>query len=115
MPDFTPNLELPFIMPAQAQKHVTHNEAIELLDMIVQLTLESTGATSPPVSPQEGQSWALGQQPSGGWAGQGGAIAAWRGGGWIFVTPRDGWMAWVKNDAELHVSTGSVWPTLAAT
>lgn len=54
MPDYTPNLELPFIMPAQAQKHVTHNEAIELLDMIVQLTIESTGAATPPTSAMEG-------------------------------------------------------------
>ena len=43
MSETTPNLNLPFIMPAQAQKHVTHNEAIELLDAIVQLTLENSG------------------------------------------------------------------------
>ncbi|KQI73419.1 hypothetical protein AN191_00480 [Loktanella sp. 5RATIMAR09] len=115
MPDTTPNLELPFIMPAQAQKHVTHNEAIELLDMIVQLTVESTGTTTPPASPSEGQAWALGVSPSGAWAGQAGKIAAWRGGGWLFVTPREGWMAWVKNDSELQVFTGSNWARLAGT
>ena len=32
MPDTTPNLALPFILPAQAQKHVTHNEALQRLD-----------------------------------------------------------------------------------
>ncbi|MEL6840267.1 MAG: DUF2793 domain-containing protein, partial [Pseudomonadota bacterium] len=60
MPDQTPNLTLPFIMPAQAQKHVTHNEAIELLDMIVQLTLEATDAVTPPGTANEGQAWAIG-------------------------------------------------------
>lgn len=25
--DETPNLKLPYILPSQAQKHVTHNEA----------------------------------------------------------------------------------------
>ncbi len=30
--DQTPNLKLPYIMPSQAQKHVTHNEAIRLLE-----------------------------------------------------------------------------------
>lgn len=113
MPDTSPNLDLPFIMPAQAQKHVTHNEAIELLDMIVQLTLEASDDTVPPGSPSEGQAWALGASPSGAWAGQGGMIATWRGGGWLFVTPREGWMAWVKDAAELQVMTGSVWATLA--
>lgn len=113
MPDTTPNLELPFIMPAQAQKHVTHNEAIELLDVIVQLTLESVAATAPPASPIEGQAWALGAAPTGGWAGQDGKIATWRGAGWLFVAPREGWMAWVKDDAALQVFTGGTWVTLA--
>lgn len=115
MSDQTPNLSLPFIMPAQAQKHVTHNEAIELLDMIVQLTLEQTAASTPPGSPIEGQAWALSTSPLGDWSGQAGMIATWRGGGWLFVSPREGWMAWVKDSAELQVMTGGAWATLAAT
>ena len=114
MPDQSPNLSLPFIMPAQAQKHVTHNEAIELLDMIVQLTLEASNGAVPPGSPSEGQVWALGGSPSGAWSGQAGMIATWRGGGWLFVSPREGWMAWVKDSAELQVMTGGAWATLAA-
>lgn len=39
MPDKTPNLALPFILPAQAQKHVTHNEALQRLDALVQLVV----------------------------------------------------------------------------
>ncbi len=109
MPDQTPNLSLPFIMPAQAQKHVTHNEAIELLDMIVQLTLEGTDATTPPGSANEGDAWALGTGATGDWTGQDGMIATWRGGGWLFVAPRDGWRAWVRGAGELQVLTGGVW------
>lgn len=30
--DSSPNLQLPYIMPSQAQKHVTHNEALRTLD-----------------------------------------------------------------------------------
>ncbi len=114
MPDTTPNLDLPFIMPAQAQKHVTHNEAIELLDMVVQLTLEQVEATVPPGTPSEGQAWALGSGTTGAWAGQGGAIATWRGGGWLFVTPREGWTAWVKASGTLQVNDGGAWVPLAA-
>ena len=36
--DQTPNLTLPYIMAAQAQKHVTHNEALRALDVIVQFS-----------------------------------------------------------------------------
>ena len=111
MSDQTPNLSLPFIMPAQAQKHVTHNEAIELLDMIVQLTLEATNETTPPSSPAEGQAWAIGINAGGEWIGHDGKIATWRGGGWLFVEPNDGWLAWVRNAAELQVLTDGAWVT----
>ncbi|MFN3315094.1 MAG: DUF2793 domain-containing protein, partial [Hyphomonas sp.] len=59
MAEYSPRLNLPFIQQAQAQKHVTHNEAIERLDLLVQLVVEGFGATTPPVDPQEGQIWAL--------------------------------------------------------
>ena len=114
MSDFTPNLSMPFILPAQAQKHVTHNEAIELLDLLVQLTLEDSGATLPPAAPAEGESWGVGPGATGDWAGQDGQIATWRGGGWLFVAPRDGWTAWVRDIAELQVRDGGVWVTKGA-
>lgn len=94
--DQTPLLSLPYIQGAQAQKHVTHNEAIERLDMIVQLTVEATDATTPPSSAAEGQAWIVGNSATGAWSSQAGDIAAWRGGGWLFVTPQIGWRAWDK-------------------
>ena len=114
MSDLTPNLSLPFIMPAQAQKHVTHNEAIELLDMIVQLALESVTQTAPPSDPAEGQAWAIPAQPVGAWTGQAGMIATWRGGGWLFVAPRTGWLAWVADNAALLVHSAGQWTPAAA-
>ena len=47
-------LTLPFIQAAQAQKHVTHNEAVRVLDMLVQLSFEGSAQTAPPASPSEG-------------------------------------------------------------
>ena len=114
MTETTANLSLPYILSAQAQKHVTHNEAVELLDLIVQMTLEGVDETIPPGAPSEGQSWALGAAPSGDWSGNGGQIASWRGGGWLYVTPQTGWMAWVKNVDALQVYTGGAWSTLAS-
>jgi hypothetical protein len=37
MSNTSTHLALPYIVPAQAQKHVTHNEALYILDAIVQL------------------------------------------------------------------------------
>ena len=44
----TPNLSLPYILPGQAQKHVTHNEAITALDAITQLAVLDRTRTAPP-------------------------------------------------------------------
>ena len=51
MPDTTPNLALPLIAGNQAQKHVTVNEALRLLDGLVQLTVLDRHLTAPPASP----------------------------------------------------------------
>ncbi len=51
MPETSARLSLPYIQPSQAQKHVTHNEAVSLLDAVVQLAVTSRTVTAPPGSP----------------------------------------------------------------
>lgn len=107
MSDLSPRLGLPFLMPAQAQKHVTVNEALLKLDLRVQLALEAFGAETPPTLPAEGAVWALGPTPAGAWAGQGGRLAAWFEGGWLFLDPAPGWRAAAGTD--LRIWSGSAW------
>jgi len=64
MSDISPRLSLPLIQGSQAQKHVTHNEAIDLLDLLVQLVVEAVEANDPPVTPTEGEVWVLGAAPT---------------------------------------------------
>ena len=45
----TSNLTLPLLAAAQAQKHVTVNEALQRLDGVVQLTLRSRSEATPMV------------------------------------------------------------------
>ena len=54
MPDDTTILSLPLILPAQAQKHVTHNEALLKLDLMVQLAVINRTLTVPPPLPTIG-------------------------------------------------------------
>ena len=51
MSETSAHLALPFIMAAQAQKHVTMNEALRMLDGIVQLAILDRDLTTPPASP----------------------------------------------------------------
>lgn len=112
MSELTSNLALPFIQPAQAQKHVTHNEAIEKLDLIVQLCVQDFDVVTPPTGPNEGQIWAVGLNATDAWLGADGQLAAWSGGGWLFVAPVEGWRAWGITGDELRVYTGGSWADL---
>lgn len=114
MPDTSPSLALPYLQPAQAQKHVTHNEALRRLDLLVQLVVVQFGAEVPPAAPAPGEAWALGAAPQGDWTGQAGQLAVWEGPGWGFVTPREGWRAWGRAEGELRVWRAGAWGLPAA-
>jgi len=107
--DLSPNLGLPYLLPAQAQKHVTHNEALALLDLVVQLAVLTRGLTLPPGTPAEGDRHIVGAGASGAWAGQDGRIAVFRAGLWAFVPPRAGWRAEVMADRTSLIHDGSSW------
>lgn len=93
MSEISARLGLPYIAQSQAQKHVTHNEALERLDALVQLRVEAFDATDPPADPAPGAIFALGDAPLGHWAGQGGQLAVFGNAGWVFLQPQDGWLA----------------------
>ena len=107
--DETSLLKLPYIMPAQAQKHVTHNEALRMLDAMLHIRVEDSGRDEPPNSPAEGQRHLLGNAPAGAFAGQAGAIAAFQDGAWAFYRPRAGWVVWDAGQDALAVFDGEGW------
>lgn len=111
----TANLQLPYLMPSQAQKHVTHNEALALLDAIVQLMVLDRDLTSPPGAPAEGDRYIVAAGATDAWDGQDGRIAARQDGAWIFLSPGTGWLAWVADEGEFFHYTGSAWAPVAGT
>lgn len=113
MPDISARLALPMLLPAQAQKHVTHNEALTVLDSLVQLVLEAVGTETPPASPTAGQTWALGAVPVGDWTGAAGQLATFQNGGWLMLTPQEGWRGWDKETGEFRVYDGTSWVSVA--
>ncbi|MEM7076900.1 MAG: DUF2793 domain-containing protein [Pseudomonadota bacterium] len=107
--DVSARLSLPFILPSQAQKHVTHNTALERLDALVQLVLEEVDAATPPALPEAGQVWALGAAPTGAWAGQAGQLAQWLPPGWAFIAPQTGWQGWNRGASQAVRFDGAAW------
>jgi hypothetical protein len=112
--DTTSNLSLPYIVAAQAQKHVTHNEALRAVDAIVQLMALDKDLAAPPGAPVEGARYIVGPSPTGAWAGQADKIAAWQDGAWAFYSAREGWLAWVADEDRLYAWGGSAWTALPA-
>ena len=102
MPDNTPVLALPYIMPSQAQKHVTHNEALRQLDAIVQLVVIAADLVEPPLNPFAGDRYVVAAGASGAWDGQDGAVAVADGEGWLFYAAQEGWRADDLSAIALH-------------
>ena len=112
--DQSPRLSLPFIMPGQAQKHITHNEAIQALDALVQASVESRSLSAPPASPLEGECWLVPTGATGAWAGHAGELASFQAGAWLFLDPAPGWQVYCRADQALLVFDGALWQPLAA-
>lgn len=107
----TPHLALPLLAAAQAQKHVTHNEALAALDALVQLAVKERGRTAPPASPAEGDRFLVGAGATGVFANQQDNVALFDLGTWRFFAPRPGWIAYVEAEDLLVVFDGDEWKT----
>jgi YHS domain-containing protein len=96
----TQRLSLPHILPGQAQKELFHNEALQILDVLVAGAVEEPPRDSPPASPTAGSCYIVGSAPTGDWAGKANQVAAYTAGGWRYLVPVEG--------MELHVRSSSV-------
>jgi Protein of unknown function (DUF2793) len=108
----TPNLTLPYLAAAQAQKHVTVNEALDALDGLVQLSVISASMVAPPGSPVEGDRYIVASGAAGAWAEWDASVAQFSGGAWLRLIPQTGWLAWNAASGQLLVWTGSAWTGL---
>ncbi len=109
MADISPHLLLPYILAAQAQKHVTHNEALRLLDALVQLSVLDRDLTAPPSLPIDGDRYIVASGATGLWAGWDLNVATWIDGVWMRLVPRPGWLAWIADETVAAVWTGTIW------
>ena len=105
----SPRIGLPFLDAAQAQKHVTMNEALARLDMVAAARVETMALASPPAAPAEGDAHLVPSGASGDWAGQDGNVAIFLNGGWDFITPWAGWRLWVASSPGIAVYDGADW------
>lgn len=109
----TANLALPFIDGSQAQKHVTHNEALRILDAAVQIGVADLNLTAPPLAPTAGERHVVASGATGAWAGQAKMIATWEDGAWRFLAAKPGWLVWSAADNNVFVFDGANWSVVS--
>jgi hypothetical protein len=111
MADTTPHLALPYLVASQADKHVTFNEALDRLDALAQISVVSATLVAEPATPAEGACYILPAGKTGNtWANFGaGQIARFQTGGWVSITARIGWLAYVEDMAQVLMYSLTGW------
>ncbi|WP_022705248.1 DUF2793 domain-containing protein [Pseudorhodobacter ferrugineus] len=107
--DLSANLSMPLLMPSQAQKHVTHNEALLVLDALVQLTVVDRDLAVPPSSPVNGDRHIVAPAAAGLWGAPAHSIAVFVNNTWVFYEPRPGWQAYVLSENRNVVWQDGAW------
>jgi len=109
MAELSHRYALPFIAAGQAQKEITHNEAVVRIDTLLHLSVLSMSLDTPPAAPVPGSAWIVGPTPTDAWAGHAADIASYGEGGWRFVLPVSGCLAWVADLGVFAVRTDAGW------
>ena len=110
--EHTPNLNLPYLMPDQAQKHVTINDAVRRIDGLLQLSVRSMALAQPPAQAVNGMRYIVPDNADGAWQNQDGKLAIYEDTGWQFMTPRLGWRLWDEASDSFYVFADNGWQSL---
>lgn len=105
----TARLAVPLLSPGQAQKELFHNEALQLLDVLVAAAVEEPPRQGPPEAPAVGSCYIIAADATGAWSGRGGSIAAFSSGGWRFIGAVEGMSALVKSSGTTAVFRSGAW------
>lgn len=105
----TPRLALPLLAAGQAQKEMSHNEALARIDLTLHGHIIDADADVPPGNPEPGQCWIVGDAPQGEWTGHAGQVAGWTNGGWRFLVPCEGMRLWLGGNGGFALFSGGDW------
>jgi hypothetical protein len=101
---------LPLLAVSQAQKEITHNEALVLVDALLHPIAEDDLSVPPALtSADTGKCWLIGASAQGAWAGRTNQIAIWIGGGWRFAIPSEGIRLRQRTTGKEKIWLGTQW------
>lgn len=103
----TTRFNLPYIAADQAQKHVTHNAALDLLDALLPRAVASASTATAPAAPAEGEAHIVPAGASGYGGAAPGDLAIFTGGTWAAIAPQFGWSVPVLDEGRARVFAGA--------
>lgn len=114
MTDNTPRLGLPYLIASQAQKEVTHNEALNTIEALLQPAVQSIILTAPPAG-VEGNLYIVGAGATGAWVGKDGKLAQFIGGAWTFYSVFEGMQVYNIATSQQMIYVAGTWKDALAT
>ena len=100
---------MPLLDAAQAQKHITVNEALLRVDALGAGRVESADLTVPPVGATDGEAYIVATGATGAWLGQDGNVALFLNGGWEFAAPFSGLTIWIESEGTIATFGAGSW------
>lgn len=109
--DTTTRLGLPYLLPNQAQKHVTVNESLGRLDTLVHLSVRAADIAEQPAGAADGDRYILPPGAVGPAWSQFPALSvvSFQEGGWNHFMPKTGWCSFVEAAGAFLVFDGEGW------
>lgn len=106
----TPQLSIPELEAAQSQPEVIVNKALRMLEAALQLTVIDKDLATPPTAAAATARYLVPPAgATGAWLNQGNKVAFLLGSVWAFLTPQEGWKAWVQDEDTFYIYDGSAW------
>jgi len=110
----SPNIGFTYAEEGVVTSEVAVNEALNIMDMLLQCAVIDRNLATPPGSPADGDVYLVATSGTGAWSGKDGQIAGYYS-GWIFYTPSEGFTMRVLDENLWLGWNGSTWNTFTVT
>lgn len=110
----TTNLQLLLLQYNQAQKELVVNEALMMIDALLNNSVIEIGVDLPPLQPNLGDSYIIGKSPINQWQDKSDYFCFYYN-GWRYLKPKAGLQFWVQSKKALYLFDGEGWVVVSYT
>lgn len=106
--EYTNRLKMPLLVANQSGKETFHNEAIVIIDNMLQNCIISKDLATPPEEPEEGDVYIVAENATGDWLDKDNNIAFFDN-GWRFIEQQDGFTFFIKSENCFYTYSNEEW------